>query len=91
MVIGHSFHSLMFGISLIKVIFTLLIISKIFVSSLHLLLLLSAVSNFLLIADFTGCLTRLQVGIAFPLKDPLSSRLSYRGGIRFESCPYKHM
>uniref|UniRef100_A0A1I7W0P9 Neurexin-4 n=1 Tax=Loa loa TaxID=7209 RepID=A0A1I7W0P9_LOALO len=41
--------------------------------------------------NFAGCLTRLQVGVAFPLKDPSSSRLSSRGDIRFEGCPYNHM
>ncbi|KAL3982786.1 Laminin G domain family protein [Acanthocheilonema viteae] len=41
--------------------------------------------------NFTGCLTRLQVGISFPLKDPSSSRLLYKGGIRFEGCPHNHI
>ncbi|VDK80053.1 unnamed protein product [Litomosoides sigmodontis] len=41
--------------------------------------------------NFTGCLTRLQVGISFPLKDPSSSRLSYGGGTRFQGCPYNHI
>ncbi|VDM94904.1 unnamed protein product [Thelazia callipaeda] len=36
---------------------------------------------------FTGCVTRLQVGAGFPLKDPSSSRLSHKGGIKFRSCP----
>ncbi|MCP9265849.1 Laminin G domain protein [Dirofilaria immitis] len=39
---------------------------------------------------FMGCLMRLQVGVAFPLKDPSSSRLLYKGGIRFEGCSYDH-
>ncbi|VDK62533.1 unnamed protein product [Onchocerca ochengi] len=41
--------------------------------------------------NFAGCLTRLQVGAAFPLKDPSSSRLSYTGGVRFQGCSYDHM
>uniref|UniRef100_A0A915PR46 EGF-like domain-containing protein n=1 Tax=Setaria digitata TaxID=48799 RepID=A0A915PR46_9BILA len=40
--------------------------------------------------NFTGCLMRLQVGAAFPLKHPSSSRLSYKGEIRFASCPHNH-
>ncbi|KAK6111144.1 Laminin G domain family protein [Brugia pahangi] len=41
--------------------------------------------------NFTGCLMRLKVGVAFPLKDPSSSRFLYRGGVRFEGCSYNYM
>uniref|UniRef100_A0A7E4UYU3 Neurexin-1a n=1 Tax=Panagrellus redivivus TaxID=6233 RepID=A0A7E4UYU3_PANRE len=40
---------------------------------------------------FTGCISRLQVGSTFPLKDPTDSRLNYKGKIRFGSCPYDHL
>ncbi|KAH7729383.1 Thrombospondin N-terminal -like domain containing protein [Aphelenchoides avenae] len=38
--------------------------------------------------NYTGCLSRLQVGSGFPLKSPNDSRLSYTDGVRFGGCPY---
>lgn len=40
------------------------------------------------ILDFTGCVSRLQIGSTFPLKNPSDSRLNYKGRIKFGSCPY---
>ncbi|KAL3124216.1 hypothetical protein niasHT_004805 [Heterodera trifolii] len=41
--------------------------------------------------NFAGCIARLMVGDAFPLKDPRGSRLQYSGKIRFGSCPYDNL
>ncbi|VDN27381.1 unnamed protein product [Gongylonema pulchrum] len=41
--------------------------------------------------NFTGCITRLQIGAGFPLKDPSSARLSYKGPIRFGTCPHDQL
>ncbi|GMT24220.1 hypothetical protein PFISCL1PPCAC_15517, partial [Pristionchus fissidentatus] len=37
--------------------------------------------------NFVGCLSRLQIGSSFPLKNPHSSRLKMKGGIKFGQCP----
>uniref|UniRef100_A0A183BTN1 Neurexin-4 n=1 Tax=Globodera pallida TaxID=36090 RepID=A0A183BTN1_GLOPA len=41
--------------------------------------------------NFSGCIARLMVGDAFPLKDPRGSRLQHSGKIRFGSCPYDNL
>uniref|UniRef100_A0A914QPE0 Uncharacterized protein n=1 Tax=Panagrolaimus davidi TaxID=227884 RepID=A0A914QPE0_9BILA len=41
--------------------------------------------------NFTGCVSRLQVGSTFPLKNPKDSRLRYKGKLKFGSCPYDHL
>ncbi|CAB3409736.1 unnamed protein product [Caenorhabditis bovis] len=38
-------------------------------------------------SEFEGCVSRLQTGTAFPLKNPKSARLNYSGKIRFGTCP----
>lgn len=38
--------------------------------------------------NFSGCVSRLMVGDAFPLKNPRESRLQHSGKIRFGSCPF---
>ncbi|KAI6216887.1 hypothetical protein M3Y99_01797700 [Aphelenchoides fujianensis] len=38
--------------------------------------------------NFSGCVSRLQIGTGFPLKTPTTSRLSHSGGVRFGSCPF---
>uniref|UniRef100_A0A915NYW5 Uncharacterized protein n=1 Tax=Meloidogyne floridensis TaxID=298350 RepID=A0A915NYW5_9BILA len=37
---------------------------------------------------FKGCISRLMIGNAFPLKNPKESRLLYSGKINFGSCPF---
>ncbi|GMS95790.1 hypothetical protein PENTCL1PPCAC_17965, partial [Pristionchus entomophagus] len=36
---------------------------------------------------FIGCLSRLQIGSSFPLKDPLNSRLKTKGDLKYGRCP----
>ncbi|KAL6740383.1 hypothetical protein Aduo_013742 [Ancylostoma duodenale] len=36
--------------------------------------------------NYTGCVSRLQVGSSFPLKNPKAARLKHSGKIRFGSC-----
>ncbi|VDM84774.1 unnamed protein product [Strongylus vulgaris] len=36
--------------------------------------------------NYTGCVSRLQVGSSFPLKNPKAARLKHSGRIRFGSC-----
>lgn len=38
--------------------------------------------------SFSGCVSRLMIGDAFPLKNPRASRLQHNGKIRFGSCPF---
>lgn len=38
--------------------------------------------------DFTGCISRLQIGSGFPLKNPTHSRLTYTGQVKFGTCPF---
>lgn len=38
--------------------------------------------------DFTGCISRLQIGAGYPLKNPTQSRMSYTGKIKFGTCPF---
>ncbi|KAI6237780.1 hypothetical protein M3Y95_00301000 [Aphelenchoides besseyi] len=38
--------------------------------------------------NFSGCISRLQIGAGFPLKTPTTSRLSHTGSVKFGSCPF---
>ncbi|CAD5226086.1 unnamed protein product [Bursaphelenchus xylophilus] len=42
----------------------------------------------LISTNFTGCISRLQIGSSFPLKNPNGSRMKYSGKIKFGSCPF---
>lgn len=40
---------------------------------------------------FAGCISRLMIGDAMPLKNPRESRLIHTGKIRFGSCPFDNL
>uniref|UniRef100_A0A0N5A0H9 Neurexin-4 n=1 Tax=Parastrongyloides trichosuri TaxID=131310 RepID=A0A0N5A0H9_PARTI len=41
--------------------------------------------------NFTGCVSRLQVGNSFPLRDPKGARLTYSPHVKFDVCPHEKL